>query len=332
MGQAVHIQGRIVTRSGKDIGIFAGVVEGVMEAVDGGNQASGNCIEVAALTSGQIHGRGQRRRRFLCCQTSTGKVQTGIRRIAHAVCRIGCSFGHRAFQQFSLFSRVTHGLVGQRHDLIDLGILGCRNGAKADHGSRRRHDGLACALDLLADLLHLFTSSRDLLRTDGAELVHLGIETFQLLLGLCNLTLQGVPFRAVVIASEFHLRRRFFERFEALFGGVNGCGQIGEFLLEQFGVAGIQLQQLIDVFQIVLTLTRRPVNIGERLGQFCCVAVQLYGNTGDPATRHIITPALEFIEVRLCRKLVIAVRLIIVRGFDDHIEDDSLVQFFHLRE
>jgi hypothetical protein len=120
--------------------------------------------------------------------------------------------------------------------------------------------------DIKGQQLYLIAGGGNSLCANRAELIHLSVKRAQVLFSICNLTLQSIPFRRVRFAAQLHLPCSFFERFEALLGAVDGRVQISEFLLEQFGIPRIQLQQLIDVAQIVLALTRRPVNVCQCLG------------------------------------------------------------------
>ena len=192
-GKAVHIQGGVITGGSKHIRVVSCLIKAAMEAVDRGDKPAGDRIKVAALTGCEVHGRRQGCGGLFSVQTGTGEIEGRVCRVLHAEGRIRSRVLHSLVQQLRFLCCVAHRLVGELHGLIHFGKA--RHTSRAN--SRKRHGHmrgkpLTDTLNLAAEFLHFLPGCRDLLCLHGAEVFILLLQTFQLLLGFRDLTLQSI--------------------------------------------------------------------------------------------------------------------------------------------
>ena len=277
MGQAVHIQGGIVAGRCEYVSVFPRVLKASVEAIDGCDQSSGHRVQVAALTGCQVHGRSQCCSRLFRVKAGTGEIQGRCGRILHAEGGICRRVLHGFVQKLCLLLRVAHGLVGELHGLIDLGKARHASRAHSSKGKRdMRCQGLARALHLAAEFLHLLPGRGHLLCLDGPEVLIFLLQAFQLLLGLGNLPLQGI----VLLFGD----RAVFECLVCLFGGFLQRIQLllcRLYLLlqslillgQQIGIAGVHLEELVNILQLGFRITDLGVDTLEAGFELSAVAV-----------------------------------------------------------
>ena len=277
MRQAVHIQRGVVTGSRKYVSIMLRFREASVEAVDGCDQAAGHCIQVSALACCQVHGGSKRIGGLLCFQAGTGEVQGSCRRILHPEGGICGGVLHGFVQKPRLLLRISHRLIGELHGLIDLGKARHTCGTHSGKWKRdMRCQGLARALHLAAEFLHLLPGCRHLLCLHGTEILILLLQAFQLLLSLSDLPLQCI----ILLFGD----RAVFERLVCLLGRFLQCVQLLlcrlDLLLQslillgqQIGISGIHLEKLVDILQLGFRITDLGVDALEGGFELSAVAV-----------------------------------------------------------
>ena len=310
--QAVHIQSGVVAGGSEHIRVVACVLKAPMKAIDRSDQPSGNRVQIAAFTCGEVHCRSQSSSGLLRVQTGTGKVQCRGRGVLHPEGGICRSLFHGLVQQLGFLGGVAHRLVGELHGLIDLGKArrACRTKSSKRKRDMRCH-ALASTLNLAAEFLHLFTGSRNLLSLHGAEVFIFLLQTFQALLGLSDLPLKGIILLlrdCAVLERLIRLLGGFLQRVQLFLGRLNLLLEGFVFLGKQLRVARIELQELFHIFQLGLRIPDFRIDILQSGLELCGIATDLHGNALYSVSHGSASfPASEIVIVALGSDLAILV-------------------------
>ena len=139
-----------------------------------------------------------------------------------------------------------------------------------------RCQGLARALHLAAEFLHLLPGRGHLLCLDGPEVLIFLLQAFQLLLGLGNLPLQGIVLLfgdRAVLQSLVCLPGCFLQCIQLLLCRLYLLLQSLILLGQQIGIAGVHLEELVNILQLGFCITDLGVDTLEAGFELSAVAV-----------------------------------------------------------
>ena len=123
----------------------------------------------------------------------------------------------------------------------------------------------------------------------AAELFGLFGGIIKSLLRLDHFAVKGIHLALIydaVLKLLLHLLFGVFQTVQLCLGLLHRAGQKPLFLLQQLCVGGVQLQQLLHIFQLALGAFDLLVHAGQGLAQTCRVAADLHGDALD-AVCHI---------------------------------------------
>ena len=146
---------------------------------------------------------------------------------------------------------------------------------------------LARVLHLASELLHLLPGCRDLLRLDGAKVLILLFQAFEALLCLRNLPLQSIVLilrDCAVLERLVCLLGGFLQCIQLLLGGIDLLLECLIFLGQKLRIAGVHLQEFVDVLQFGLRVFDLGVDTLEAGFELCGVAPDFNCDAFDPAS------------------------------------------------
>ena len=115
-----------------------------------------------------------------------------------------------------------------------------------------------------AEVIHGLPGGLDLLRGDAAEVLIFLLEPVEALLRCDDFALKVIPFRGAFCDALL----RVFERFETFLCRLDRAFEVFLFLRQKLYVAGIELEQLVDVFEVGLRFAELLVHALEGGLQF----------------------------------------------------------------
>ena len=259
-----HVRVADAGRLRQHVGEFSGVCSTLSERGQRVGHDVRRSAQLLAGGGGQVHDALKAVHHFLGVPAGHGHVFQGLAGLRRAEFRRHAHLAGLFAQRF----QVLRGSAGDRGHLRHLGFKvgsGFHRHAKTRH-DRRRHpcgQGLADVRDVRADGFHLLTNGLDLLRGDGAEGLILFFQPFQPLLGVDDLPLKCVP----LFRSDAFLLHAL-ELGEPVLRALDGCLQLLLLLHQERRVAGVQLQQLVDVLEGARAGRQLLVDLFELLGKF----------------------------------------------------------------
>ena len=203
--------------------------------------------------------------------------------ILHPEGGICCRFFHSLVQKLGLFLGIAHRLVGELHGLIDLSKA--RHTSRSNGGKGKRdvgRQGFTGVLHLGTEFLHLLACGGDLLRLYGTEVLILLFQALEALLCLSDFPLQGVVLvlgDRAVLQSLFRLFRRFLQRVQLFLGGLDLLLERLVLLGQQFCIAGVHFQELVDILQLGLSVLDLGVDAFEGRFQLGSIAADFNCDT-----------------------------------------------------
>ena len=196
-----------------------------------------------------------------------------------------------------------HGVLGDAHGGLHLGHGGLEAGGGGDSGAAKAHHrggdrlgkGFAHPGHLIAHSLELVAHLSDFLKSDR-RIFRLPLQILEFLFGFDDLPLEGVILRLgdlPVGEGLIGLLRCRFQRGQFLLGLRDGLAQQPVLLRQQLRVAGVQLEQLIDIPEAALGGGEGLVHIFEGGGQLCGIAADLHHDARDPSCTHRPSPPIR---------------------------------------